>query len=206
MLPFILSVLHFFKFFCLNDILSDTQRDLHIFIYTYLYSYCTALIFAFFFFTVVFHSCDSRCTLPANVFLYPFLCVQVRRWMRNPKVSVEKAQGKGLLCACPKCPLTEDLWYTHFPSPYCCCHYSGLQGGQYYHQEPCSPCAASGTSSGHEKSKGFKVMTTFELHERCLTSVIHTKRNFMPPNNTHFSLQGKRNVLKTIRDLKDSNK
>lgn len=50
MLPFILSVLHFFKFFCLNDILSDTQRDLHIFIYTYLYSYCTALIFAFFFF------------------------------------------------------------------------------------------------------------------------------------------------------------
>ncbi|XP_023808626.1 serine/threonine-protein kinase Sgk1 isoform X1 [Oryzias latipes] len=88
---------------------------------------------------------------------FQFVKRKVRRWMRNPKVSVEKAQGKGLLCACPKCPLTEDLWYTHFPSPYCCCHYSGLQGGQYYHQEPCSPCAASGTSSGHEKSKGFKV-------------------------------------------------
>lgn len=85
------------------------------------------------------------------------LPAQVRRWMRNPKVSVEKAQGKGLLYPCPKCPLAEDLWYTHFPSPYGCCHYSGLQGGQYYHQEPCSPCPASGQTSGHDKSKGCKV-------------------------------------------------
>ncbi|TKS76448.1 Serine/threonine-protein kinase [Collichthys lucidus] len=81
----------------------------------------------------------------------------VRRWMRNPKVSVEKAQGKGLLYPCPKCPLAEDLWYTHFPSPYGCCHYNGLQGGQYYHQEPCSPCPASGQTSGHDKSKGCKI-------------------------------------------------
>eukprot|EP00064_Thunnus_orientalis_P010635 superscaffoldBa00001461_g10661 len=81
----------------------------------------------------------------------------VRRWMRNPKVSVEKAQGKGLLYPCPKCPLAEDLCYAHFPSPYGCCHYTGLQGCQYYHQEPSSPCPASGHTSGHDKSKGCKV-------------------------------------------------
>lgn len=77
--------------------------------------------------------------------------------MRNPKVSVEKAQGKGLLYPCPKCPLTEDLWYTHFPSPYGCCHYASLQGGPYYHQEPASPCPASEHHAGHDKSKGCKV-------------------------------------------------
>ncbi|KAG7234736.1 hypothetical protein INR49_004069 [Caranx melampygus] len=76
--------------------------------------------------------------------------------MRNPKVSVEKAQGKGLIYPCPKCPLSDDLWYTHFPSPYGCCHYAGLQGGQYYHHEPCSPCPANGQTSGHDKSKGCK--------------------------------------------------
>ncbi|KAF3849793.1 hypothetical protein F7725_019512, partial [Dissostichus mawsoni] len=69
------------------------------------------------------------------------------------KVSVEKAQGKSHLHSCPKCPLADDLWYTHFPSPYGCCH-GGLQGGQYYHQDPCSPCPASGHTSGHDKSKG----------------------------------------------------
>lgn len=76
--------------------------------------------------------------------------------MRNPKVSVEKAQGKGLLYPCPRCPLADDLWYTHFPSPYGCSHYGGLQGGQYYHQESCSPCLAAGQTS-HDKGKGCKV-------------------------------------------------
>lgn len=82
--------------------------------------------------------------------------------MRNPKVSVEKAQGKGLLYPCPKCPLAEDLWYT----PYGCCHYSGLQGGQYYHQEPCSPCPASRQMS-HDKSKGCKVKRTPKAEFKC---------------------------------------
>ncbi|XP_078131538.1 uncharacterized protein LOC144533846 [Sander vitreus] len=87
---------------------------------------------------------------------FQFVKRKVRRWMTNPKVSVEKAQGKGLY-PYPKCPLADDLWYTHIPSPYGCCHYGGLQGGQYYHQEPCSPCPASGQTSGHDKSKGCKV-------------------------------------------------
>ncbi|XP_076025588.1 uncharacterized protein LOC143015472 [Genypterus blacodes] len=92
---------------------------------------------------------------------FQFVKRKVRRWMRNPKVSVEKAQGKGLHCPCPRCPLADDLWYTHFPSPYGCCHYAGLQGVQHYHhhhhnhhQEPSSPCPQSGS---HEKSKGCKV-------------------------------------------------
>lgn len=76
--------------------------------------------------------------------------------MRNPKVTVEKAQGKGLLYPCPKCPLADDLWYTHFPSPYGCCHYGGLQGGQYYQQEPCSLCLAA-TQTSYDKGKGCKV-------------------------------------------------
>ncbi|KAK5880264.1 hypothetical protein CesoFtcFv8_023312 [Champsocephalus esox] len=88
---------------------------------------------------------------------FQFVKRKVRRWMQNPKVSVEKAQGKSHLHSCPKCPLADDLWYTHFPSPYGCCHYGGLQGGQYYHQDPCSPCPASGVTSGHDKSKGCKV-------------------------------------------------
>lgn len=76
--------------------------------------------------------------------------------MRNPKVSVEKAQGKGLLYPCPKCPRAEDLWYAHFPSPYGCCHYAGLQGAQYHHQELCSSCHAIGPTD-HDKNKGCKV-------------------------------------------------
>lgn len=84
-------------------------------------------------------------------------CVQVRRWMRNPKVNVEKTQGKNLLYQCPRCPLAEDLWYTHYPSPYGCCHYAGLQGCHYYHQEPCSPCTKTGQPSGREKAKSCKV-------------------------------------------------
>lgn len=84
--------------------------------------------------------------------------------MRNPKVSVEKAQGKGLLYPCPKCPRADDLWYPHFPSPYGCCPYSGLQGGlqyhhqqlQQHHQEPCSSCHCSGQMD-LDKTKGCKV-------------------------------------------------
>ncbi|XP_068199427.1 uncharacterized protein [Antennarius striatus] len=87
---------------------------------------------------------------------FQFVKRKVRRWMRNPKVSVEKAQGKALLYPCPKCPLSDDLWCTHFPSPYGGCHYGGLQGGQYYHQEPCSSFPASG-QSGHDKNKTCKV-------------------------------------------------
>lgn len=75
--------------------------------------------------------------------------------MRNPKVSIEKAQGKGLLYPCPKCPMADDMWYTHFSAPYGCCHYDSLQGSQYYHQEPCSPCLAAGQTA--DKGKGCKV-------------------------------------------------
>ncbi|XP_044025462.1 serine/threonine-protein kinase Sgk1 isoform X2 [Siniperca chuatsi] len=96
---------------------------------------------------------------------FQFVKRKVRRWMRNPKMSVEKTQGKGLLYSCPRCPLAEDLWYTHFPSPYGCCHYGGLQGGQYYHQEPCSPCPASGQTSVHDKSKGCKAMDLYYHNE-----------------------------------------
>ncbi|XP_034555758.1 serine/threonine-protein kinase Sgk1 [Notolabrus celidotus] len=88
---------------------------------------------------------------------FQFVKRKVRRWMRNPKVSVEKTQGKNLMYPCPKCPLSDDLWYSHFPSPYGCCHYSGMQGGTYYHQESCSPCPASGQSSSNDKNKGCKV-------------------------------------------------
>ncbi|PWA27611.1 hypothetical protein CCH79_00000042 [Gambusia affinis] len=87
---------------------------------------------------------------------FQFVKRKVRRWMRNPKVNVEKAQGKNLLYPCPRCPLTEDLWYTHLPSPYGCCHYAGLQGCHYYHQELCSPCTKAGQPSGHEKGKSCK--------------------------------------------------
>ncbi|XP_034017528.1 serine/threonine-protein kinase Sgk1 isoform X2 [Thalassophryne amazonica] len=88
---------------------------------------------------------------------FQFVKRKVRRWMRNPKVSVEKAQGKRLLYSCPKCPLADELWYTHFPSPYGCCHYAGLQGGHYFHQEPSSPCATIGQTTNHEKGKGCKI-------------------------------------------------
>ena len=106
-------------------------------------------------------------------------------------MSVEKSQGKGLLYPCPKCPLAEDLWYTHFPSPYGCCHYGGLQGGQYYHQEPCSPCPAHGQTSAHEKSKGCKVkfQDTACVHEYiCVTSssLSHTRPcKLCPINRLH---------------------
>lgn len=100
----------------------------------------------------ILQNCYPQTISPQRLFL-----LQVRRWMRNPKVNVDKAQGKGLLYPCPKCPLAEDLWYTHVPSPYGCCHYANQLGGHYYQQEPCSPCPASGQTSGHDKSKGCKV-------------------------------------------------
>ncbi|KAK1801925.1 hypothetical protein P4O66_022551 [Electrophorus voltai] len=64
------------------------------------------------------------------------VCLQVRRWMRNPKVSVEKAQAKGFLTPCPRCQETQDLWYTHFPTSYACTPYSP---GGYYTVHPLSP-------------------------------------------------------------------
>uniref|UniRef100_A0AAV2KEJ3 Uncharacterized protein n=1 Tax=Knipowitschia caucasica TaxID=637954 RepID=A0AAV2KEJ3_KNICA len=87
---------------------------------------------------------------------FQFVKRKVRRWMRNPKVSVEKAQGKGLLYPCSRCPLSDELWYTHFPSPYGCCHNSGLQGGLYYHPDPTCHCTTSSQTCS-DKSKGCKV-------------------------------------------------
>ena len=85
--------------------------------------------------------------------------------MRNPKVSVEKAQGKGLLCPCSRCPLADDLWYTHFPSACGCCHCANLQASAYYQQEhTLSPCPANEhNNNGHEKSKGCKVSSVSTL-------------------------------------------
>lgn len=96
--------------------------------------------------------------------------------MRNPKVSIEKAQGKGLLYPCPKCPLADDMWYTHFPSPYGCCHYGGLQA-QCYHQEPCSPCLAAGQTA--DKGKACKV----RLKNGYTTSTIYLKSWFVCVGN-----------------------
>ncbi|RXN17986.1 serine threonine- kinase Sgk1 isoform X1 [Labeo rohita] len=73
---------------------------------------------------------------------FQFVKRKVRRWMRNPKVNVEKVQAKGFLSPCPKCQEGQDLWYTHFPAPYGCCHYS--PGGYYLPHPPsplCQPCA-----------------------------------------------------------------
>lgn len=140
----------------------------------------------------------SICALPQkNEHLFP---TQVRRWMRNPKVSVEKAQGKGHLYSCPKCPLAEDQWYTHFPSPYGCCHYSGLQGGQYYHPEPCSPCPASGQSSSHDKSKGCKVQgktnTDGEGERACVHECICVTPHC--PFHFHLSVSFVTSILHTV--------
>lgn len=84
-------------------------------------------------------------------------CLQVRRWMRNPKVNVEKVQAKGFLSPCPKCQEGQDLWYTHFPAPYGCCHYS--PGGYYLPHPPsplCQPCAPC-TPCQPDKNKTCKV-------------------------------------------------
>ncbi|CAL8393596.1 unnamed protein product [Gadus morhua 'NCC'] len=64
-----------------------------------------------------------------------FVKRKVRRWMRHPKVSVEKAQGKGHIYPCSKCSLSEDPWYNPFPSPYGCCHHHHHQQ-QQQHQYP----------------------------------------------------------------------
>ncbi|XP_054618237.1 serine/threonine-protein kinase Sgk1 isoform X2 [Dunckerocampus dactyliophorus] len=96
---------------------------------------------------------------------FQFVKRKVRRWMRNPKVSVEKVQAKGLLYPCPKCPLSEDLWYTHFPSPYGCCHYAGLHGAHHYHAEPPSPCSNREQAKSQDKSKGCKAMDLYYHNE-----------------------------------------
>ncbi|XP_051515334.1 serine/threonine-protein kinase Sgk1-like isoform X2 [Myxocyprinus asiaticus] len=73
---------------------------------------------------------------------FQFVKRKVRRWMRNPKVNVEKVQTKGYLSPCPKCQEGQNLWYTHFPAPYGYCHYS--PGGYYLPHPPsplCQPCA-----------------------------------------------------------------
>nr|XP_061785753.1 serine/threonine-protein kinase Sgk1 isoform X1 [Nerophis lumbriciformis] len=87
---------------------------------------------------------------------FQFVKRKVRRWMRNPKVSVEKVQGKGLIC--PKCPFSDELCYTHFPSPYACCHYAGLHCANRYHAEPPLPCSTMREQAkSPDKSKGCKV-------------------------------------------------
>ena len=74
---------------------------------------------------------------------------QVRRWIRNSKVTAEKNPSLGFLYPCPKCQMGQELWYTHFPSPYGCCHYP--PGGFYLPEEPLTPPCP------REKSKGCKV-------------------------------------------------
>ncbi|XDV46230.1 hypothetical protein PO909_014155 [Leuciscus waleckii] len=88
---------------------------------------------------------------------FQFVKRKVRRWMRNPKVNVEKVQDKGYLSPCPKCQEGQDLWYTHFPAPYGCCHNSP---GRYYLPHPpsplyqtCAPC----TPCQADKNKTCKV-------------------------------------------------
>ncbi|XP_063079457.1 serine/threonine-protein kinase Sgk1 [Engraulis encrasicolus] len=80
---------------------------------------------------------------------FQFVKRKVRRWIRNSKVRAEKSPtGLGFLYPCPKCQLGQELWYTHFPSPYGCCHYP--PGGFYLpEQPPTPPCP--------DKSKGCKV-------------------------------------------------
>lgn len=88
---------------------------------------------------------------------FQFVKRKVRRWMRNPKVNVEKVQAKGSLSPCLKCQEGQDLWYTHFPAPYGCCHYS--PGGYYLPHPPsplCQPCAPC-TSCQTDKNKTCKV-------------------------------------------------
>ncbi|KAG5846439.1 hypothetical protein ANANG_G00114980 [Anguilla anguilla] len=76
---------------------------------------------------------------------FQFVKRKVRRWIWNPKVNMEKGQGKAFLYPSSKsCQMDQDLWYTQFP-PYSCCH---LGHGYYLPDDP--PCGA-------EKAKGCKV-------------------------------------------------
>ncbi|MFT7797502.1 serine/threonine-protein kinase Sgk1 isoform X1 [Arapaima gigas] len=72
---------------------------------------------------------------------FQFVKRKVRRWIRNPKVNMEKGQRAGFLYPKPTCPLEQQLWCPQLP-PYGCCHGYCLQ------EEP--PCTA-------EKSKSCKV-------------------------------------------------
>ncbi|KTF93987.1 hypothetical protein cypCar_00009301, partial [Cyprinus carpio] len=88
---------------------------------------------------------------------FQFVKRKVRRWMRNPKVNVEKVQAKGFLSPCPKCQEGQDMWYTHFPASYGCCHYS--PGGYCLSHPPsplCQPYAPC-TPCQPDKNKTCKV-------------------------------------------------
>ncbi|TSP79469.1 Serine/threonine-protein kinase Sgk1 [Bagarius yarrelli] len=85
---------------------------------------------------------------------FQFVKRKVRRWMRNPKVSVEKPQAKALLSPCPKCQDGQDLWYTHFPTSYACCPYSP---GGYYLPHPPSPLCQPCMPGPRDKTKNCKV-------------------------------------------------
>ncbi|XP_058266243.1 serine/threonine-protein kinase Sgk1 isoform X1 [Hemibagrus wyckioides] len=85
---------------------------------------------------------------------FQFVKRKVRRWMRNPKVSVEKPQAKAFLSPCPKCQDGQDLWYTHFPTSYACCPYSP---GGYYLPHPPSPLCQPCMPGPRDKTKNCKV-------------------------------------------------
>ncbi|MCJ8741432.1 hypothetical protein PDJAM_G00070760 [Pangasius djambal] len=85
---------------------------------------------------------------------FQFVKRKVRRWMRNPKVSVEKPQAKTFLSPCPKCQEGQDLWYTHFPTSYACCPYSP---GGYYLPHPPSPLCQPCMPGPRDKTKNCKV-------------------------------------------------
>ncbi|XP_015204540.1 serine/threonine-protein kinase Sgk1 isoform X1 [Lepisosteus oculatus] len=56
---------------------------------------------------------------------FQFMKKKVRRWMRNPKVTMEKGQSKTFLypnsTSLHKSQMDQDLWYKQFPA-YSCCH------------------------------------------------------------------------------------
>ncbi|KPP63497.1 hypothetical protein Z043_118247 [Scleropages formosus] len=72
---------------------------------------------------------------------FQFVKRKVRRWIRNPKVNMEKGQRAGFLYPKPTCPLEQQLWCPQAP-PYGCCH------GYCPQDEP--PCTV-------DKSKSCKV-------------------------------------------------
>ncbi|KAK3519354.1 hypothetical protein QTP70_024785, partial [Hemibagrus guttatus] len=90
---------------------------------------------------------------------FQFVKRKVRRWMRNPKVSVEKPQAKAFLSPCPKCQDGQDLWYTHFPTSYACCPYSP---GGYYLPHPPSPLCQPCMPGPRDKTKNCKAWARFQ--------------------------------------------
>ncbi|KAL7859710.1 hypothetical protein SRHO_G00148570 [Serrasalmus rhombeus] len=100
------------------------------------------------------HSTEKQAFSFKKCSAFQFVKRKVRRWMRNPKVSVEKSQTKGFLSPCPKCQDGQDLWYTHFPTTYACCPYSP---GGYYLPHPPSPLCQPCTAGSRDKNKTCKV-------------------------------------------------